>query len=113
MWKFPDLNRLIHRDPESLLVERCLCLSLILIAWMLSLDLVEKLILNFLHLLRFSWNLSFEVFLPNTSTALCIELDWFFATTSQIVVSSTYFYISMFGVLRSLIMVMNNLNVPF
>ena len=72
--------------------------------------LVQKLILNSSDLpLQVSWNLSFEVFLPNTSTALCKELDWFFATISQIVVSSTYFHISEFGILRSLIPItMNN-----
>ena len=68
---------------------------------MFSLVLVEKLILNSLHLPSFSWKLLFEAFLSNTSTALCIELDWFFATNSQIVVSSTYFHISMSRILRS------------
>ena len=42
-------------------------LSLMLIAWILSLVLVEKLILNSLHLPSFNWNLSFEAFLLNTS----------------------------------------------
>ena len=69
-----------------------ICLSLISIGRMLSLVLVEKPILNSLHLPSFSWKLSFEVFLTNTPTALCIELSWFFATKTQIVLSSTYFH---------------------
>ena len=59
--------------------------------WTLSLSLVEKLILNSLHLPSFIWNLSFEAVLLNTSTAFCRELNLSFATISQIVVSSTYF----------------------
>ena len=72
---------------------------------MLSLVLVEKVILNSLHLPSFRWNLSFEAFLQHESSALCIELDWLFATISQIVVSSTYFHISVSGILRSLIII--------
>lgn len=75
---------------------------------MLSLVLVQKLILNsyktclrlagICHLKRF--------YRIRHSTALCKELDWFFATISQIVVSSTYFHISE---LRSLLPIkMNN-----
>ena len=77
---------------------------------MVSLVLVQKLILNsyktclrlagICHLKRF--------YRMRHSTALCKELDWFFATISQIVVSSTYFHISEFGILRSLIPIMMN-----